>query len=114
MTVSIRRISMLAMCLVVLTTTVGFACLVFAASAIGMPAGHDMPGCGAPVQQASVCPHADGGVDAGAVNPDSPPQSAMPLLQSYIAAGTSLGNSIIGDSGFTPEAPQAHQTPLRI
>lgn len=110
----LRRISMLAMCLVVLTTTAGFACLVFAAGAMGMPADHGMPDCGVPSESAAACPHEHPvnapatpqdtevpAVGIVAVLPGAPSPMASPIVVAYTVQ-------------HTVQPPASHTLPLRV
>lgn len=114
-TLGIRRISMLAMCLVVLTTTVGFACLVFAATAMGMPADHGMSNCGVPAQSAAACPHEHPATaTATSSNDVTPHLFGVLAMPSSMVPSAASGGLVADDTGPVPEPPPAHITPLRI
>lgn len=114
-TLGIRRTSILALCFVVMMTTVGFACLLFAASALGMPAQHEMSGCGMPIEGAVACPHDNPGPAATAGSVDSAPQITAALaLASVSLPPAGATDPCMGDSGRVPDPPLSHLTPLRI
>lgn len=114
MTLGIRRTSILALCFVVMMTTVGFACLLFAASALGMPAHHEMSGCGMPIEGAVACPHDNPGPAATAGAVDSTPHVAVLALAFVSPPLAAAADPDAGGTGPVPEPPLSHLTPLRI
>lgn len=114
-TLDVRRISILSLCFVVLMTAVGFACLLFAASALGMPADHGMSYCGMPVESAAGCPHDESGDVATVISADSVPHILAAAASPSLALPPMLSSDVRGTGvGLAPEPPHSHLTPLRI
>lgn len=113
MALALRRISLLAMTVVILVTTVGFACLLFATAAMGMPADHGMPNCGAPAESVAACPHQHP-VTAARASSDQVPQDVAVVQADDTVLRDGATTISPCDSGLAPEAPLAHLTPLRI
>lgn len=114
MTLGIRRISMLAMTFVVLTTTVGFACLVLAVSAMGMPADASMSGCGMPTESLAACPHEYPATAESAALDVLPFSTALVCIAAEPVIPRIQAATVHGDPGPVPEAPPSHLTPLRV